>query len=64
MNYGFIGGCCGLIDKDLMLFNGNLKSHRNYNEINSFLSNYKIKVLSVGDYPLTDIGGILPLLEK
>ena len=64
MNYGFIGGCSGLINKDIMLFNGKLKSHRNYDEIKNFLLNYNIRTTSVGDYPLTDIGGILPLLEK
>ena len=26
--YGFIGGCCGLIAPDTMLFNGSLASHK------------------------------------
>ena len=64
MNYGFIGGCCGLISKDTMLFNGDIKTHRNCDMIKGFLSNYGINPVSIGNYQLTDIGGILPLLEK
>lgn len=64
LNYGFIGGCCGLLDKSTLLFNGNLKTHRNYDRIIGFLKNYKVDAMSFGRYPLTDIGGIVPLLEK
>lgn len=64
MNYGFIGGCCGLIDKDLILFNGKLTSHRDADKVKAFLLNHHVNYISFGDYPLTDIGGILPLIQK
>lgn len=62
--YGFIGGCCGLIAPDKMLFNGSLDTHRDGERIKAFLSAHGISCVCVGEYPLTDIGGILPLAEK
>ncbi len=63
-DYGFIGGCCGMINSTTMLFNGDLELHRNSKEIKTFLKVHGIDCLSVGDYPLTDIGGLLPLCEE
>ena len=63
-DYGFIGGCCGMINSKTMLFNGNLDSHRNVKAIKDFLKKHGIDCLSYGDYPLTDIGGIIPLCEE
>lgn len=62
--YGFIGGCCGLIAPNIMLFNGSLSSHRDAEKIRDFLLSFGVRVTEVGDFPLTDIGGILPLAEK
>lgn len=62
--YGFIGGCCGLIAPDKMLFNGDLSTHRDGEKIKAFLSAHGVSCVCVGEYPLTDIGGILPLAEK
>ncbi len=62
--YGFIGGCCGLIAPDIMLFNGDLASHRDAGEIESFLAKHGVRAESAGNFPLTDIGGILPLAEQ
>lgn len=62
--YGFIGGCCGLVAPDKMLFNGSLTAHRDGERIEEFLSAHGIACICVGEYPLTDIGGILPLAEK
>lgn len=62
--YGFIGGCCGLIAPDIMLFNGDLSSHGDADRIRAFLSSFGVSVEETGHFPLTDIGGILPLAEK
>ncbi len=61
--YGFIGGCCGLIDKDTLVFSGNVKLHRDYENIKAFARNYHVELVSLGNEKLYDIGGILPLKE-
>ncbi|MGN1202328.1 MAG: DUF6873 family GME fold protein [Eubacterium sp.] len=63
-NYGFIGGASVLIDKDKLLFFGNLRLHRDYNEIVSFLSRYNCEPVFTEDFELTDIGGMIPIIEK
>lgn len=62
-NYGFIGGCCGFIDKKLIAFNGRLDSHNDANIIKKFLKKYNIEYTEIIDDVLTDIGGIMPILE-
>ncbi len=62
--YGFIGGCCGLVAPDTMLFNGSLASHKDGEKIRAFLSSFGVRAEEAGDFPLTDIGSILPLAEK
>lgn len=58
-NEGFIGGATGLIEKDLLAVNGNIKLHKNCEEIISFCKNYGIRVISLSDEPITDIGSII-----
>lgn len=62
--YGFIGGCCGLIAPDTMLFNGSLASHKDGEKIRAFLSSFGVRAEEAGDFQLTDIGSILPLAER
>ena len=62
-NYGFIGGCCGFIDKNTLAFSGNIKLHKDYLNIKDFASNYHIDLLSLSNQILYDIGGILPIIE-
>ena len=64
--YGFIGGCCGLIGRKAIAFCGSLSSHPDGDRIRSFLSSKGISVseLPSPDGTLWDIGGILPLAEK
>ena len=62
-NYGFIGGCSGKIDKDKIAFNGEIKSHRDYNKIINFLDKYGIEPIELKKGRLEDIGGILPIIE-
>lgn len=62
-DYGFIGGTCGLIDKDILVFSGDVKKHKDYNNIKDFARNYGVNLLSLSRKPLYDIGGIFPILE-
>ena len=62
-NYGFIGGACGLIGKNLMAFSGNIKNHTNFSEISSFLRSHNCDYVCLGE-ELIDIGGILPIIEE
>ena len=63
-NYGFIGGCCGLIDKNTLLFNGDLSTHTDFDKIKDFLYDNDVKYIDIKGKPLTDIGSIIPIMEK
>ncbi len=62
-NYGFIGGCCGKIDKDKIVFNGEIESHNDYKKIIDFLARNNVECIELKKGRLEDIGGILPLTE-
>lgn len=62
-DYGFIGGCCGLIDADKLFFNGDINMHSDCNKITDFLSKHNVEPVIIENQPLTDIGGIIPLTE-
>lgn len=62
--YGFIGGTCGKIGKNRIAFAGRIQDHRDYAEIKAFLDGRGIGIVPLSDGPLTDIGGILPLMER
>ena len=62
-NYGFIGGCCGKIDKNIIAFNGELKYHNDYKKICDFLNKHSIEYIELKKGKLEDIGGILPILQ-
>ena len=63
-DYGFIGGCCGLIDKNVLLFNGDLSTHSDFDKIKKFLYDNEVKYIEIKGKPLTDIGSIIPIMEK
>ncbi len=63
-DYGFIGGCTGLIDKNKILFNGDINYHKDCNKILDFLDKYKIEPVIIENEPLSDIGSIIPICEK
>ncbi len=63
-HYGFIGGCCGLIDKDVLAFTGSLDSLDSGDRIRAFLAERGVKPLELTDHAMLDIGGILPLKER
>lgn len=63
-DYGFIGGCCGLVDKDVLLFNGDLSTHSDFDKIKNFLYDNGVNYIDIKGKPLTDIGSIIPIMEK
>ena len=63
-DYGFIGGCCGLVDKSLLLFNGDLSTHSDFDKIKNFLYDNGVNYIDIKGKPLTDIGSIIPIMEK
>lgn len=62
--YGFIGGCCGKIDKDALAFNGSLESHKDYKLIADCLSRNGVRAVELRKGRLCDVGGVLPLREE
>lgn len=59
-NYGFIGGCASLIDKNHLLFLGDISKHKNFEDIKSFLEKHDCFFSFSESFPLTDIGSIIP----
>ena len=60
-NYGFIGGCSSYApyeEQETILFCGNLEVHPDAKEIRSFCIQERKRVLSLGQFPLTDVGTI------
>ena len=62
-NYGFIGGCCGLLAPDILAFTGQVKYHPDFYDIRSFCTKAGVKILPLLSGPLVDTGSILPLIE-
>ncbi len=62
-DYGFIGGTCGLIDKNKIAFTGNIVLHPDYKEIRSFIESKSIEIICLNNKNLFDVGGILPITE-
>ena len=60
-DYGFIGGCCGLIDRDTLAFTGALDSLRNAPQIRAFLEKHHVTPVELTQNRMLDVGGILPL---
>ena len=63
-DYGFIGGCCGMIDKNILAFTGNPEKHSDYKKIKKILAEHNIEYISLTDNELIDIGGIIPLTTE
>lgn len=61
---GFIGGCCGKTDKNKIMFVGDLRKHKNFALIKSFLDKRKIGIDCLGYGNLNDVGSIIPLIEE
>lgn len=61
-DYGFIGGCCGLIEQNVLAFNGCVEKHPEYSKIFKFCKQKNVELLSLCDKPLYDIGSIIRIV--
>ncbi len=61
---GFIGGASGLIGKNKLLFTGDITLHKNYKEINDFLSLKAVDMVIIKDEHLIDLGTIIPISQE
>lgn len=59
LDYGFIGGCCGLIDERLLAFYGHLDNYAFKSEVVTFLRKHKVEPLFLSKGKLIDRGSIL-----
>lgn len=59
--YGFIGGCCGLLSPNMLAFTGKLLSHPDGQAMLDFIRPKGITVVELSSNSLLDIGGIIPL---
>ena len=61
-DYGFFGGCGGLIENNLLAFNGNIENHPDYDKISSFCKKHGVETVSLSDEGLYDIGTIIRIV--
>lgn len=61
LDYGFIGGTCGLIDKSTLAFFGDLSYYKYGKEVLSFLKKHNVNPLYLRKGPLIDRGSILSI---
>lgn len=62
LDYGFIGGCSGLISNDTIVFFGNIEKHPDYDKIKVFVNSKNKTILSLSNENLLDLGSLIPLL--
>lgn len=60
-DYGFIGGSCGLLSKNVMAFTGKLDKIQDNYKIVDFLNSKGIEVKILSTKQIFDIGSIIPL---
>lgn len=63
VNYGFIGGTAGFIDKNLLAFTGSLQALDQKEEIQLFLEKYGVRWVDLDENGIYDYGGLLPLYQ-
>ena len=61
LNYGFIGGCCGLLEEGLLAFYGDLNCYAYGNEVLNFLNKHKVKPAFLRKGKLMDRGSIFAI---
>lgn len=60
-SHGFIGGACGLISENEMVFSGSLEVFEEGEVIAEFLSKHGVRPISLSESPLLDVGSFVPL---
>lgn len=59
MDYGFIGGATGLINKYTLAVNGNINMHPDAGIIKDFCVHHNTEIITLQESELTDIGSII-----
>ncbi len=62
-DYGFIGGCTGLIGPEVLAVTGSLSSHPDYDRIKTFLRKHRIDMVCLSEKRPVDLGSLIPLME-
>ena len=57
-NYGFIGGCSGLISKNKLAFTGSIAVHPDYEKIKKFCEGRGVEIVSLSNEKLYDYGSM------
>lgn len=60
-DYGFIGGACGNLSKNNILFSGVFENHPDYSRIVSFTESKNVKITLLSNEQVIDIGTIITL---
>ncbi len=63
LDCGFIGGICGLIDKNILAVNGDIKKLDNHERLLYFCQNHQITIKPLNNLMPEDIGSILPVKQ-
>lgn len=59
LNYGFIGGTCGLVDEKTLAFFGSLEKYEYGREVKEFLKKHRVEPYYLSDTKLIDRGSII-----
>ena len=62
-DFGFIGGCGGMISNDIAVFAGSLESHADGKRIIEFMNKFGVRTINLFDGSLIDFGGFVVLEE-
>jgi len=62
-DYGFIGGASGFVCGKLLFF-GDITKHRDYKKIKQFIESKGIFIDYIEDFPLTDVGTIIGIVDE
>ena len=63
-DHGFLGGCCGLLSEREVAVCGNSGEGGLFRQLEAHLAAKGYQLTSLSSGPLTDIGGIVPLMER
>lgn len=63
VSHGFFGGASGKIAKNILAVNGNIKMHRDSDKIEEFCDKYGIKVISLHNGAIYDVGTVFCVKE-
>ena len=61
---GFFGGCASMLDRCTMAVNGNAERLGNFVGLSEFVGKYGVKIKSLHQGEIKDIGSIIPLKTK